>query len=136
MMHHLKNFIIRGMMAASGGPMILGIIYYFSGAANLSGQEVFQGILTSSILAFIAAGLSIVYQIERLPLLTATLIHCGFLFADYLFFYLLNDWLQTADIIRFLFVFFGIYAVIWCAVMVCIRHSVRRVNQRLPKERE
>lgn len=131
---HLKNFIIRGMMAASGGPIVLGIIYWIEGEAALSGREVFLGIVTTALLAFVAAGISVIYQIERIPLLPATMLHSGGLLTAYLTIYLINGWLQLKNIPWFLVIFCSLYAVIWTIVTLSVRHSVQRVNQKMKSD--
>ena len=97
MKQYFVTFLKRGLMAAAGGPVILAVIYAILGASGavtaLTPREVSMGILTVTLLAFIAAGVSVVYQIERLPLLSATLIHAGVLYLNYLLIYLLNNWL-------------------------------------------
>ena len=70
-----KEFFLRGLIAASGGPIVLAIIYGILGAAGaaeaFSPREVCTGILTITLLAFIAAGMTAIYQMEQLPLPTA-----------------------------------------------------------------
>lgn len=134
MNNYLKRFLHRGLMAASGGPIILGIIYWIEGTAALPGREVFLGIVTTSLLAFVAAGISVVYQIERIPLLPATMLHSGGLLTAYLTIYLINGWLQPKNIPWFLVIFCSLYAVIWTIVTLSVRHSVQRVNQKMKSD--
>jgi len=76
MKQYCLTFLKRGLLAASGGPLILAMIYGILGAngqvTSLAPGEVCMGIVTVTLLAFIAAGIGVVYQIERLPLLSAT----------------------------------------------------------------
>ncbi len=124
----------RGLMAASGGPVILSIIYGTLGAKgivqSLTPQEVSVGIVTIALMAFIAAGISVIYQVERLPLLAASLIHAAALYADYLLIYLLNDWL-TSDLVSigiFTAIFVGGYLLIWLCIWLSIRAKTRKLN--------
>ena len=57
-------------------------------------NQVCVGIFSITALAFIAGGMNAIYQIERLPLLAAILIHGGVLYIGYPSTYLLNDWLD------------------------------------------
>ena len=54
----VKAFFQKGLMAAGGGPVILAIVYYFlekyGVVASLSVGEAVRGILTVTLLAFIA----------------------------------------------------------------------------------
>lgn len=131
-------FLKRGLMAAAGGPVILAFIYAFLGASGevtaLTPGEVSMGILTVTLLAFIAAGVSVVYLIERLPLLPATFIHAGALYLDYLLIYLLNNWLQRSWKMVGIFTLCFVlgYALIWGTVYLSIRRKTRRINAHLP----
>ncbi|MGM9549865.1 MAG: DUF3021 domain-containing protein [Faecousia sp.] len=138
MKKYLLAFLKRGLMAASGGPVILAGIYGILGAtgqvSSLTPGEVCQGILTVSLLAFIASGVSVVYEIERLSLLSATLIHAGAIYLDYLLIYLLNNWLQRSLLTVGIFTacFIIGYAVIWGIVLLSIKYKTNRVNRHLP----
>lgn len=142
MKKYVLEFLKRGLMAASGGPVILAIIYGILGAtgasASLSPGEVCTGILTVTVMAFIAAGASVVYQIERLPLLPATLIHTGVLYLDYLLVYLLNNWIprDLTGIGVFTAIYFAGYAVIWLSILLSIKANTRRINRKLRVEKQ
>ena len=82
----VKEFVKRGCLFCGGGPLILAVIYLFV-AAGGTVQSVPVGklvteILTSLLLAFIAAGISAVHTVDRLQLPNALLIHGAVLFAD------------------------------------------------------
>ncbi|MBP3674221.1 MAG: DUF3021 domain-containing protein [Oscillospiraceae bacterium] len=131
----------RGLMAAAGGPVILAIVYGILGAAgtitSLSPSEVCMGILTVTLMAFLAAGVSVVYNIERLPLLPATLIHAAALYADYLLVYLLNAWIprSLAGIGIFTAIYAAGYAVIWLCILFSIKAKTNRINKKLRGEK-
>ena len=77
----LKEFLLRGLLCAAGGPLVLAIIYGILGATGtvevFSPREVCLGILTIMMLAFIAAGMTAIYQMEQLPLPMMILLHGG-----------------------------------------------------------
>ena len=137
MKQYLLTALQRGLMAASGGPVVLAIIYITLGATgqvdSLTPGEVSLAILTISLLAFIAGAVSVVYQIEQLPLLPATLIHAVTLYLDYLLIYLVNNWLQRSlkVIGTFTLGFAAGYAVIWGIILLSIRLKTNRVNHHL-----
>ena len=85
------------------------------------------------IAALHAAGIGVVYQIERLPLLSATAIHAGALYLDYLLIYLLNNWIPRdwAFIGVFTLCFAVGYALIWGITLLSIRHRTNRINRHL-----
>ena len=140
MKKYILEFVKRGLMAASGGPVVLAIVYGILGATGtvevLTPKEVCTGVLTVSLMAFIAAGVGIVYQMERLPLLYATLIHAIALYIDYLMVYLLNSWIphSATEIGIFTAVYFGSYAFVWLIVTLSIQANTRRLNRRLREE--
>lgn len=140
MKKYIIAFLKRGSMAAFGGPVILAIVYGILGAAGQVGSftpgEVCMGILTVTLMAFIAAGVSIVYQIERLPLMSAVLIHGGVLYLDYLLVYLLNSWIprDLMGIGIFTAIFVGGYIVIWLCIYLPIKAKTDRINKKLRGE--
>jgi len=131
------EFIKRGLTAAWGGPVVMAIIYAILGmngtVETLSVQEVCRGILSSAVMAFIAAGISAIYQTDRLPLPMAILIHCAVLYADYILVYLMNGWLknQLVPIAVFTVIFIAGFALIWLIIYQFIRRDVAKVNQKL-----
>ena len=92
------EFLRRGIMACGLGPLVLAVLYLILqqqvGVHSLTVDEVCLGILSISALAFIAGGMNVIYQIERLPLMVAILIHGLVLYCGYLATYLLNNWLE------------------------------------------
>lgn len=141
MKKYILEFVKRGLMAASGGPVVLAIVYGILGATGtvdaLAPGEVCMGVITVSLMAFIAAGVGVVYQMEQLPLLYATLIHVAALYADYLLVYLLNNWIprSAAGIGIFTAIYFGGYAVIWLFILLSIKVKTARLNRRLREEK-
>lgn len=136
------EFLKRGLMAASGGPVVLAIVYGILGAtgavSSFSPREVCIGILTVTLMAFIAAGISVVYSIEKLPLLNASLIHAAALYVDYLMIYLLNDWIPRS--LTGIGIFTGIYVIgyglIWLGIIISIKAKTERLNRKLRGEQK
>ncbi|MBE6031801.1 MAG: DUF3021 domain-containing protein [Clostridiales bacterium] len=137
MRKYVIEFIKRGLMAAWGGPVILAIIYGVEGRSggitSITPQEACIGILTISLLAFIAAGITVIYQTEKLPLPTAILIHAGVLYLDYLLIYLLNNWLprNAEGIGIFTLVFAILYVVVWVCIYFVNRAKTNKLNKKL-----
>ena len=130
-MKHIKDFVVRGLMASVGGPVILALVYRSLPAQTLRVQEVCLGILTSALMAFIVGGISVLYDLEKLPLLAATFLHAVVLFADYILIYLLNGWIKPTQILLFTGIFFGGYFAVWLLVWQIIRMRVKRINRRM-----
>lgn len=135
MKNYVLEFVKRGLMAASGGPVILAIIYYILGATGtvtaFTPNEVCLGILSITVMAFIIAGISMIYTVESLPLPMAILIHAGVLYLDYLLVYLLNSWLPRNAIGAFTAIFAAGYALVWLVIYLCIRAKTKKLNEKL-----
>ena len=137
MKNFAKEFLHRGLMAAGSGPIILAIVYGILGAtgtvSHFSPGEVCLGILSVTLLAFVAAGMSAIYQLEQLPLSSAILIHGAGLYADYILIYLINGWLkqQLIPIAIFTAVFIAGYAVIWLIIYSVIKTKTEALNKKL-----
>ena len=132
-----KEFLLRGLICAAGGPLVLAIIYGILGATgaveSLSPTEVCTGILTIAVLAFIAAGMTAIYQMEQLPLPTMILLHGGALYIAYLITYLLNGWLQNQfiPILVFTGIFLAGYAIIWLIIYFVEKAKAEKLNKML-----
>ena len=141
MKKHVIDFMHRGLVASVGGPVILAIIYLcIQGAGpamTLTVNEVALEILSSALMAFIAAGVSVVYQIEKLPLMWASFIQAIVLYFDYLLIYLLNGWLKFDPKVIFIFtiIFIAGYVVIWTMIyFMSIRPAIKKMNRKLQEE--
>ena len=131
----ILEFIKRGLMAAGGGPVILAGVYGALGATgtvvNLAPTEVCLSILSITLLAFIAAGITMIYTLEQLPLSLAILIHGGVLYLAYLLAYLVNDWLPRNEIGLFSIIFAAGFALVWLVIHLCIRNSTKKLNEKM-----
>ena len=136
------DFLRRGLVACGFGPMVLAVIYLILQQAavveTLTVQQVCIGILSLTALAFVAGGMNAVYQIERLPLMTAILIHGSVLYISYLATYLLNNWLEWGIIP--VLVFSGIfvlgYLVIWAVIYCIMKEKTEKLNEMLKKKQQ
>ena len=130
-----KRFFQRGLWASVGGPIIMVIVYKCISLSqhmeSITVDEVLLGVLTSAVLAFIAGGISAIYQEERVPLLWATLVHAAILYLDYIVIYRINGWLAAEKLPIFTVSFFGIYAVVWLVVWLSARAGVKKMNRRI-----
>ena len=136
----IAEFFRRGLTACGFGPMVLAIIYLIlqqqGVVETLTVNEVCLGILSISALALIAGGMNVVYQIERIPLMAAILIHGCALYITYLVTYLLNGWLEQG--ITPLLVFSGIfilgYLTVWAFIYVITKRNTERINNMLQQQ--
>ena len=134
-----KEFMLRGLICASGGPVVLGIIYGILGATGvveaISPASVCLAILSITLLGFVAAGMTAIYQMEQLPLPIMILLHGGALYLAYIVTYLMNGWLQQSlvSILIFTGIFLAGYGLIWCFIYWVERAKTKRLNQLLKK---
>lgn len=134
-----KEFFLRGLTASAGGPVVLAIVYGILGATgtinSLSPHEVCLGILSITLLAFIIAGMTAIYQMEQLPLPSAILIHGAGLYMAHILIYLINGWLkqQLLPILIFTAIFVAGYAVIWFIIYAFTKSKTEKINQKLNK---
>ena len=132
-----KEFLLRGLICAAGGPLVLATIYSILGATGtveyFSPREVCMGIVTITLLAFIAAGMTAIYQMEQLPLPMMILFHGGALYIAYILTYLINGWLQNSlvPILVFTGIFVVSYAFIWLIIYCVERSKAEKLNKML-----
>lgn len=140
MRKYALEFVRRGLVGAGFGPVVLAIIYLIlHSAADLDALTVGQvctGIFSLTALAFVAGGMNFIYQVERLPLMMAVLVHGAVLYLGYLITYLLNGWLEwgVVPFLVFTAIFVVGYFVIWAAIYAAIRNRIKKVNEMLSQK--
>ena len=139
MKKHFIEFVRRGFIACGFGPLVLAVVYLVLKnqikLETLSVSEVCIGIFSLYALAFIAGGINVIYQIERIPLMVSLLIHGVVLYMCYLATYLLNDWLQISltSIMVFTAIFIVGYLLIWAIIYSIVKKDTAKVNELLKK---
>lgn len=142
MKHIVKDFILRGLVAGSFGPIVLAILYLIlqkKGVLDtLTIHQVCTGIFSITALAFIAGGMNAIYQIERLPLMLAIFIHGAVLYVSYLGTYLLNDWLKPGafPLLAFTVIFLVSYVIIWVIIYTVTKKRAGKLNMILKQKQE
>lgn len=133
-----KEFFKRGFISAWGGPFVLAIIYLIVGKIenieSIPVNEVSLGIISITIMAFTAGGITAIYQSEKLPVISSALIHAAVLYLDYLFMYLLNDWIPRSEIGVFTAIFAAGFALVWLFIYIFTRRKTDSIN-KLRKEK-
>ena len=136
------EFLRRGFAACGMGPIILAILYLIlqqtAAVETLTVNQVCVGIFSITALAFVAGGMNAIYQIERLPLMLAILIHGSVLYISYLGTYLLNDWLDSGiiPIVVFSVIFVVGYIVIWAIIYSITKNRTERLNEALKQKQQ
>ncbi|MBQ8731301.1 MAG: DUF3021 domain-containing protein [Oscillospiraceae bacterium] len=134
---YVKQFLHRGLTFGGFGPVIVGIVYAVLQEAlpgfALSGWEVLLAILSTYLLAFVQAGVSVFNQIEHWPLAKSILCHFGCLYVAYSVCYLANTWIPFEPMVLLIFtgIFVLAYLIIWLTVFFIVRSTRNRLNRRL-----
>ena len=137
MKQFLKDFLLRGMVAAGFGPLALVIFYlitaHHGGVQSLPVSAVCTGIVSLTALAFIAGGMNAIYRLERLPLMAAITIHGAVLYGSYLATYLINGWLAQGrgPVLVFTVIFLAGYLAVWAVIYFITRCNTARINEIL-----
>ena len=138
----IKEFILRGLVSCGFGPLVLAVVYLIlqkQGALEtLTVHEVCLGIVSLAALAFIVGGMNIVYQVERLPLMVAILIHGGVLYISYLITYLVNGWLEWGQmpILAFSAIFVFSFLAIWAVIYSVTKKRTTNLNEKLKQKQQ
>ena len=138
----IMEFLHRGFVACGLGPIVLAVLYLIlqqqAAIEVLTVNQVCTGIFSLSALAFVAGGMNVLYQIERLPLMAAILIHGSVLYISYLATFLINGWLEwgAAPILVFTGIFIIGYLVIWAIIYAIIKKRTARLNEILTKKQK
>ena len=138
----ILEFCRRGLIADSFGPLVLAVLYlilWHKGILQtLTVNEVCLGIVSLWVLAFVAGGMNVLYQMERLPLMVAILIHGGVLYISYLATYLINGWLTQGvkPILVFTVIFVLGYIGVWAVIFFITKKRTERVNALLKQKQK
>ena len=138
----ILDFLHRGLITCGFGPMVIAVIYLSLqkniGLNTITINEYAISIFTSAILAFIAGGMNVIYQIERLHLMTAILIHGVVLYVTYLVVYLINNWIVwgVTPILIFTVIFVTGYLFIWLIIYIVNRNRTRKLNEMLKRKQD
>ena len=136
----ILDFLHRGLITCGFGPMVLAVIFLSLqkniGLETITINEYAISIFSSAILAFIAGGMNVIYQIERLPLMTAILIHGIILYVTYLVVYLINNWIVwgVTPILIFTVIFVTGYLFIWLIIYIVNKSRTRKLNEMLKRK--
>ncbi len=142
MKKNIKEFIHRGLIASGFGPLVLVVVYLVLQHQDVlwapTVKEVCVGICSLTVLAFVVGGMNVVYQIERLPLMVAILIHGGVLYISYLGTYLLNGWLErgVTPLLVFSVIFIFGYLAIWAVIFAINKRNTKKLNEKLKQEQQ
>ena len=134
---YVKEFFHRGLMFAGFGPIVLGIVFvilqYTVDGFSLSGMQVLAGVVSTYLLAFIQAGVTVFNQIEHWSTVKSMLCHFGSLYAAYSVCYVANSWIPFEPMVLLIFtlIFVVSFFVIWGVVYFSVRAASKKFNKSL-----
>lgn len=133
----VKAFFTRGLLCMGFGPIVYSIVmlvlYLCYVETTLNILTLFKGIISTSIMALIIAGSSVIWQIDKIGIAFQILIHGLCLYLCYLITYILNDWLKKEGIIIFSIVFILGYLIIWLIIYLIERRKTKKLNALIRK---
>ncbi|MBO7310931.1 MAG: DUF3021 domain-containing protein, partial [Clostridia bacterium] len=127
MNRYIKSFFIRGLTFGGFGPIILGIVYLilYCSIENFSvnGKDIFFGILTTYLIAFVHAGASVFNEIESWSVPKSMLFNFITIYIVYTLGYILNSWLEFSVKVLLIYTlcFIVAYLTIWLVVVLSIK---------------
>lgn len=133
----VKEFLHRGLMFGGFGPIITAIVMlilsYTIKDFTLSGNEMFLGVVSTYVLAFVHAGSSIFHQIEHWSVMKGLLCQLGALYITYSICYIINSWIPFEPMVLAIFtaIFVVGYLVIWGIVYLCVKNTSRKLSEKL-----
>ena len=136
MKYYVKRFIRKGLFVCGFGPIVLAVMYAVLGRLGvvevITVERFVAEVVSVTILAFIAGGIGMVYEIERLPLVLAILIHAVALYLDYIVVYLMNGWLKDGaeSLIVFTVCFIVGFALVWLIIYLTTKRSAEKLNDK------
>lgn len=134
---YLKTFLHRGLIFGGFGPIVLGVVYFILSKTlndfSLDGSEVLLGIVSTYLLAFVQASVTVFNQIEHWSVPKSLFCHFGLLYIVYVFFYISNSWIpfEWGVIGIFTAIFAVIYFVIWFTVYFTVKATRKKLNSAL-----
>ena len=133
----IQSFCLRGMIFGGLGPIVYSLVMLilFLSKVNttLDGKTIFLNVVSTYLLAFICAGISIIWKEERLGLSLQILIHGLSLYICYLIVYLINNWIPKDLVILLIFTlcFFLSYSIICLIVFIVEKRRAKKLNSYL-----
>ncbi len=133
---YIKDYLLRGLIFSGFGPIIYGIICLIIeliGNYKITGIQVFSGIITTYIIAFVHAGSSVFPQTENISKVKALFLQLISLYSVYTIGYLLNGWIPFNIIVFIIYssCFIGGFLLIWLIIYLSTKRQVKLLNDKL-----
>lgn len=137
MNRYLKDFLHRGLIFGGFGPIVVAIVFMCISLADrgfsLTASQILLATVSSYLLAFIQAGVTVFNQIEHWSTVKSLLCHFVTLYATYSVCYVVNSWIPFEPMVLVIFsvIFAVLFFVIWTIVYLSVRATSKRFNSQL-----
>ena len=134
---YLKDFLHRGLIFGGFGPIVVAIVFMCISLADrdfsLTASQILLATVSSYLLAFIQAGVTVFNQIEHWSTVKSLLCHFVTLYAAYSVCYVVNSWIPFEPMVLVIFsvIFAVLFLVIWTIVYLSVRATSKRFNSQL-----
>ncbi|MBR3802320.1 MAG: DUF3021 domain-containing protein [Clostridia bacterium] len=134
---YVKEFLHRGLLFGGFGPVVVGIVFailqYTVEGFSLGGTQALLAIISTYLLAFVQAGVTVFNQIEHWSTVKSLLCHFGSLYAAYSVCYVANSWIPFEPMVLVIFtaIFVVMFFAIWIVVYLSVRAASRKFNKTL-----
>ena len=137
MNRYLKDFLHRGLIFGGFGPIVVAIVFMCISLADrgfsLTANNILLATVSSYLLAFIQAGVTVFNQIEHWSTVKSLLCHFVMLYATYSVCYVVNSWIpfEWGVIGIFTAIFVVVYFAVWITVYIVAKVTSKKLNKKL-----
>ncbi len=137
MNQYVKSFLHRGLVFGGFGPIVVAIVFMCISFGlddfRLTALQVLLATVSSYLLAFVQAGVTVFNQIEHWSTVKSLLCHFVTLYAAYSVCYVVNSWIPFEPMVLVIFsaVFVLLFFVIWAIVYFSVRSTTKKFNSQL-----
>ena len=136
---YLKEFFHRGLIFGGFGPIVAAIVFAILDATldnfTLGGRDILFAVVSTYLLAFVQAGVSVFNQIEHWSIAKSLACHFISIYLAYSITYVANSWIPFEPMVLVIFtaIFVVVYAVIWLSTFFAVRATEKKLNKNLKK---
>lgn len=137
MNRYLKDFLHRGLIFGGFGPIVVAIVFMCISLADrgfsLTASQILLATVSSYLLAFVQAGVTVFNQIEHWSTVKSLLCHFVTLYATYSVCYVVNSWIPFEPMVLVIFsvIFAVLFFVIWTIVYLSVKATSKKFNSQL-----
>ncbi|MBQ5823890.1 MAG: DUF3021 domain-containing protein [Clostridia bacterium] len=133
MNQYVKSFLHRGLIFGGFGPIVVAIVFMCISFGNddfcLNALQILLATVSSYLLAFVQAGVTVFNQIEHWSTVKSLLCHFSTLYAAYSVCYVVNSWIPFEPMV--LVIFTAVFAVLFFAIWAIVYFSVKATSKKL-----